>query len=387
MFSFSGSKSQFSKKKQQLQALNKAIDAVEGTVWASKDDLHKTLKQVTKTLENDLKDIETCDFIFPDHHSAGAGADDLAGYLREWHMSGGAPSMAALVVATMEVFEITQPDLVQSLLMAAILGEVENDLPYHNNAHFKKVVLQSIRMICVHNGIFAGTLKVLGEQSIATILIAACIHDLGHDGLGNAIKGVFYPGRLERYAYETAAPYLQQTGLSDEILAEIEVLLLVTDVSPLGDITNPMYQMKAAYKFHYMGDKERLHTLNLSDELDVLERNETLALMACMLHEADIATSAGVTYSVTQFETCLFREEIGVLDARPSHIIDFMDKVCQRAFLTDAGQKLFGANMARIIALAEEEDDSGNQMFPNAKHTNFALGAPGAEHAKDKTLN
>ncbi|MEZ5813816.1 MAG: hypothetical protein R3E13_03715 [Alphaproteobacteria bacterium] len=369
-----------------LQALKPVIGGVSADEWGGPEDVEGALDRVLRTLEKDVKAIGKCDFIFSTHQKAGGQTEELAAYLRSWYVMGQAPSLVSLVVAACEEFDIASPDYVQILLMAAVLGDVENDLPYHNNAHFKKVLLQLIRLISVHNSIYGGTVRALSKEQIALLLIGGCIHDLGHDGLGNTVKGVFYSGRLERQSFDFAVPYLRAAGAGEIVLEALKTIILTTDVTPLGNVTNPMHQMKAAYRFHFLGENKQYSTLNLSDDWAMLEDDAMLTLMACLLQEADIATSAGVDYAVTQYETCILMEEIGGGSARPSHVLDFLDKVCQRRFLSDAGQKLFAANMARIYALAEEAERAGDEAFPTPQHTDFILGA-GSEEGRSKTIN
>ncbi|MGB0720286.1 MAG: hypothetical protein ACPGRX_07420, partial [Bdellovibrionales bacterium] len=170
------------------------------------------------------------------------------------------------------------------------------------------------------------------------------------------------------------------------LLAPLKVMLLTTDVSPLGDPTNPAGQMKAAYRYHFLGEHSRTHALNLSDDLAVLEKDPSLTTMCLILHEADLAPSAGLTYAMTQYETALFRAEIVGDAGKPSHVVDFLDQICGRRMLSDAGQKLFATNMARIYALAEQDMKDGDEGFPKPELTGFMLGVQ-SETASGKTIN
>lgn len=344
---------------------------------ASVLDPQKTaLEAVTARFSGDLEVLSARkDDIFPGNKTISAieaGAD----LLRHWHEQGQAPALAALCALACDHLGVRRPDLVPAIIVAAVLGEGACENPYHNTLHFKKVLLQVIRLISVHNAIFAGTSRALGEEEMAMLLIAACIHDLGHDGLGNTIKGQLIQYRLERASFDLARPYLIAAGYADEReLAELELLLLSTDVSPLGDPTSPMRQMKTAYRHHFMDEGRRHEKLNLSTELVMLETNPDLCQLALMLHEADIATSAGLSYEITQYETAILRDEIGADDARPSHVIDFLNQICQRQFLGDAARKLYAANMARIYALAEQDMKAGDEPYPKAERSLFILGS------------
>ena len=370
-----------------LQALDSVMkEACSKTAWGEKNEISHSIEDGIKTLEADLDALNKQAHIYQTHDDAGDMTRETVEFMRGWHVSGHSPSLVSMAVASCEAFNIQKPDNRQALLIAAVLGDVPNDLPYHNNLHFKKVMLQLIRLIAVHNGIYKGTARELAEDDIALMLIGGCIHDLGHDGMGNTVKGVFYAGRLERQSYEYAEPYLMAAGIDEGALQKLKTIILTTDVTPLGDVTNAMNQMKAAFRFHFLGENEQFHTLNLSQELDALEQDKKAAIMACLLHEADIATSAGLSYEATQFETCKLMEEIGTAEAKPSHIVDFLEKVCQRRFLSEAGQKLFGANCARIYALAQEQESGGNEAFPEAAHTDFILGHA-VYNETSKTLN
>jgi hypothetical protein len=324
----------------------------------------QALESSLKHLDRDLKALQKLQFLASSDIAVGAANQENAESLCGWHNEGHAPSLCAMAIYACEHMGIKSPDMVQALLVAAVLGDVPNELPYHNNLHFKKVMLQTIRLVSTHNEIFHGTPRALSEHESALLLIAASIHDFKHDGKGNTIKGVHQTGRLERRSYDLAKPLLMKAGLNQPAdLRILEILLLCTDVSPLDDPSSPMRQMKAAYKHHFLGEKRYQAQLNLSEDLKLLEKDAALCDMALILHEADVATSAGMDYALSQNETASYRAEIGLNDARPQHIIDFLNDVCQRQFLGDAGKKLYGANLARIYALAEQDVQAGDEQF------------------------
>ena len=57
----------------------------------------------------------------------------------------------------------------------------------------------------------------------------------------------------------------------------------------------------------------------------------------------------------------------------PSDVVRFLDQICQRRFLTDAGQKLYAANLGRILALAEEDVKNGDEAFPLSAYAEFLI--------------
>lgn len=372
-----------------LQALQTVIDDVPGAKsWDSSALAGKTLKQICKTFEKDFQALENeASFLF----SVEGDSDDLtrqsADLLRKWAVAG-SPSLTALSIFALEHFGIKPPeDLVQAVLISSVLGEVENELSYHNNMHYRKVLVNVIRLVTMHNYIYEGTARSFDVNQIGQLIIGACIHDLGHDGLGNTIKGVFTQGRLEKLSFDLITPYLRAVGYNeDKRLADLRVMLLCTEVTPLDDPGNPMNQMKAAYRYHYLGDDTKTHTLNLDKDIAELQTNPHLTMMCLILHEADIATSAGLTYDVTKYETSIYMREIGTKHARPQHVIDFLNQICQRKFLSDAAQRLYAGNLARIYALAQADVQAGDELYPEPDHADFLL-TFGARDGAPKTIN
>ncbi|MCK5285293.1 MAG: hypothetical protein KAJ86_06890 [Alphaproteobacteria bacterium] len=354
--------------------------------------IENTLESINKTVDKDLVVLQKdANFIFSTLGGVHEQTKNTVELLKRWHFIDNAPSLMSLCILTIENLKLDLPEeYVKALLLASVLGEIENNNPYHNNIHFKKVLLQTIRMIVMHNDIYAGTKKILGDKDIALLLIAACIHDLGHDGKGNTVKGIFKQGHLEAQSIDMSEPYLKYSGLDDKkILEYLRVMLLCTDTSPLGDPVNLMNQMKSAYRFHFLGEDEKAHTLNLDPEISLLQSDKKLTIMSIILHEADIATSAGMSYEVTKYETSIFIQELKDDDAHPQQIIAFLNQVCQRKFLSNTGQRLYSANLARIYTLAEEDFKNGNHAFPKPEHSDFliAYGAGNTDSSSSKTIN
>lgn len=348
-------------------------------------ELDETLLAIEKSFKKDTQGFEKeMKFI--------VGGQDLLAHstalIRRWQAQGSAPSLAAICTAALDMMDVSlEPDYLSVLLMAAALGEVPNDQPYHDNLHYKKVLIQGVRMMSAHNEIYKDTNKALDTVQIYKFLTAICIHDLAHDGLGNVVKGVHVAGRLEKLSFEIAKPYLVAAGgAEDAFLEDILTMLLTTDVSPIGDPTNPAAQAKAAYRYHFMDEKTKIHALNLSGELKALETDEALTMLCLLLHEADVATSAGLGYDVTKYETSLVHEEFRARAGKPSDVINFLTIICDRKFLSDAGQKLYASNMARIYTLAQEDVQNGDHAYPSSDHSDFILAAKSPQDGS-KTIN
>jgi hypothetical protein len=365
-----------------VHALAEALSRIEPAA-ASPEELRAQAEIIANALPDQLKALKKEGrVIFHSDTDNDRLSRSNLDFLRGWH-SGDAPSLTALCIYGIENMRLNlAPDVTQAVLVASVLGELDHPLPYHNNMHFRKVLLQMLRLISVHNSIYEGTAREFNHNQVALMMIGACIHDLGHDGIGNTFKGLHHPGHVERRSFNLGEPYLRAAGLGDLALADLRVLLLSTDVSPLADPGNYMNQMKAAYRFHFLGERKGLQTLNLDQDLKALQKNPYLAAMSLLLHEADISTSAGLHYDITKYETAIYAREIGEEHARPSHIIEFLDTVCQQRMLSEAAQKLYAANMARIHALAENDVNNGNEPLPRPEHSDLIVNAAGERGSK-----
>jgi hypothetical protein len=362
-----------------IESLRPAITCEEKADWSN---VRARAQAHQKTVTHFERDVETLRLQALGLLTAGQPIQIATGItsdlLRQWHLND-SPTLTAIVCWSIAELEITlEPDLLQAVLLSAVLGEVEQDTLYHNNMHFRKVLLQVIRQIAMHNQLFENTPRALSGEQAGLLLLTACIHDIGHDGTGNMVRGVFKQSRLELRSINILEPYLAVCGIKydDPRGQAIRTMILATDVTPISDAGNPVNQMKAAYRFHFLGDRQKVDSLHLDKDLRVLQKNPQLTLMSLLLHEADIATSAGLTYEITQFETILYRLEVCDDAARPRHVLDFLKNICQRHFLSDAGQKLYGANLARIFAQVETDESHGNEIFGSVESSLFLSGKP-----------
>lgn len=363
-----------------LKALGSLAESVKPTTDKSRfldaAEFSHTHERVLEELGSGLALIrQTCLPLFCSDETVSGQTKLCVEILRGWALTGEAPSLAALAIQAMETLGVKDDEYARLVMLAAVLGEIENKLPYHSNMHYRKVVLQLIRLMAHHNEIYAGTSKVFSDKDICLLLTAACIHDVAHDGRGNTVQGVHERGRLETRSFDVLRHWMEPLGFDDPQLHEaLRVMLMGTDVSPVGDSRAPVAQMRTAYRHHFFGQKGWVEPLNLSSDLQPLEENGHLAMMALTLQEADIATSAGLDYSVTKFETALICEEYNMPEALPQHIINFLRDVCNRQFLSDAGQRLYAGNMARIFALAQKDVDAGNLPLPDSLHADLVVG-------------
>lgn len=243
------------------------------------------------------------------------------------------------------------------LLMAAVLGETPHALLYHNNMHFRKVTLHAARLMSAHK-------ESLPAKDSALLLIAACIHDLGHDGSGNVgPDGAYTPGRLERRSVEHAMPYLKAAGLDGQNLADLETMIVCTDAARPDNPACPLTQLRASAAVHF-GAQDAGHRPGAGGEIyNTLKARRDLALLALFLHEADIMNSAGVSYEQTRLETTQFKQESTGNRARPSDVLEFLGTICRGGFVSGAG-RILGQNAYETIrARAQKDFEAGNAPY------------------------
>ncbi len=337
--------------------------------WATYEAVLEALGKVTVHLEPDLLDVKNSTrFVFAEDWDLQRHTRSMVDLFRSWH-NDKVPSLTAICIFAVDHFGLNDEVMKNCVLVASILAEVENRVPYHNNMHYRNVTFQLINVIVHHNKIYEGSDDALTKKQIAILLMAACVHDLGHDGRGNTDgEGVHHPSRVEKISFELARPYLCEAGCGNEgDLSDIQTLLLCTDASPLMDPDNPVSQMKTAYHYHFIDGKEP----QLKDDLAVLKDRRDLTLMGLLLHEADIATSAGLHYNVTKFETQLYRDEVGPDKARPTHVIEFLDRICQKQMLSEAGKKLYARNLEAIYFRTKEAIEEGDLPYKRPENSDF----------------
>lgn len=248
----------------------------------------------------------------------------------------------------------------KAVFVAAALADVPNKLSYHNNLHFCKVVLHVARMISAHNFIFQDSDHALSKKDSAALLVAACIHDIGHDGSGNIVDRKYIKAKTELESYSYALPYLKVCDLGDDVLEELKLMLMCTDASPFGDPISPSSQLRRAYFYHF--GEEDFVDLDLDDDFSVLEEDDILTLKCMLLHEADIMNSVGVSYDTTIYESLAVSDEIGV-KATPEGTLLFFEKTCQNDLFTDSGRYLGQENFHRIRSRILDDYDKGNKVY------------------------
>lgn len=331
-----------------------------GKIWVDVAEIKRCVKKTSESLEKNYKKlVSSMDYIFRNTDSIEKQTGSTVDLVNTWSDEGrNAPSMVSMCLAAFpQLCDGADLALMRPVLSAALLADVPNDLPYHNNFHFRKVLLHTVRLIVAHNHIFKGTRNVFLPEEIAMLLVSACIHDLGHQGQSNFIDRKYSFAHIEGRSFAYAKPFLEWAGLPADRLEKIRVMLLTTDVSPFGDPSCPSNQLRAAYEYHFGIGEENVP--ELTEELKILETDDRLCLLAMILHEADIMNSAGLDYDITIKESALISAEMGKSEASAEDTFLFLTVICQGRMVSDAAQFLAAENMGRIYNQVRQDIRDG----------------------------
>ena len=267
------------------------------------------------------------------------------------------PSLLSLVHLAVDIFDLDKAaDVTSAAYACAILGEIENPQAFHGNEHYRKVLLLLLSLLYAHNKHYAGSDLELDAQELATIIAAACVHDVGHDGKGNGKGSDHVPYRLERGSYNYVEPYLKHLGIAPEICERILVLLLCTDVSSPdpGQTLSPVDQMVAQYGCWFSANQNI--NPDLPEELSILKDDQKLSAMSVLLHTADIAISAGLSYERLKEESKLLQEETGLdIIGTPEGYRLFMRAIGKNILLSEAGRRLYQTSYDTIMQAIEKD--------------------------------
>lgn len=347
-----------------FRALQPVIDDTvpEPSLLLTREALQARAGTLQQVFESDMHRMaEVADLLFG--RETAAYGERCSAVFSRWESEGGGPTLTAMVMQAIQHFDLDPNSApVRAALIAAVLAEVPNDLQYHGNEHYRKVLFHTIRLIAAHNQESAAAM-VLDKDEIAMLLATACIHDLGHEGGDNAREGVYTPGMMEQRAFDLARPYLQATGLAPEVIGQIETLVFCTDITFFAGDNSPCVRMKKIYKHVFWDDHSEDVSIMMMGKLRRYEDNPKLVLMAMFLHEADVGTSAGLSYDRTAAETVAFLAERGITQAGPKTVLAFLRDQLGETMFTDAGKRLFGPVMTQVIEQAEQDILAGRESF------------------------
>lgn len=329
------------------------------------DDIIKSGDTLQESFGKDYKRLEELsELLFSDETTA--YGDRCTAVFERWEKEGGGPSLLTLLAMAWDKFSFPKDGndpLAKCAVMAAIMGEVPNKLQYHGNEHYRKVLFHTIRMIAVQRGLACAKNRLENDNDARLLMIAAAIHDLGHEGGDNLRDGIYTPGYMEQKAYDMVAPYFEALGMDHDQLKTLQTLIFTTDITFFAGDNSPCVRMRRIYDY-FFHDNSNEEVLNyIIGKLRLFDDNPKLALMAMMLHEADIATSAGLSYEQSIKETIDIIEERDMKTAGPRVLLAFLQEQLEGGMKTESARILFSSAMETIMAQARADFQSGRETF------------------------
>lgn len=333
---------------------------------AAVDDLTRRLDDILAGFVVDYDRVaDIADLLFlPDITAYGARTTAV---FERWDADpAGCPSLPAFWAHASDRFGLV-PDspLMRIAMMASLLAEIPNTLLYHGNDHYRKVMFHTIRLIATHRAAAFDGFPVLDDDDIYKIMIAATIHDLGHEGGDNLRDDIYTPGYMEQKALDLMRPYFDDLGMDRDFRADIEALVFCTDITFFAGDNSPCVRMKKIYRHFFIHDlavDEDIESMMIG-KLRRFEDNPKLALLAMLLHEADVATSAGLSYEQSRLETISIMEERGLKIAGPKVLLKFMIEQMGGQLYTPAAKIIFSDIMEKIMQQASADLQSGVQSY------------------------
>jgi len=220
-------------------------------------------------------------------------------------------------------------------LLAAVLIAAPSSLAYHTLAHTREVVINATWLLAATDDLAAqnraGAVP-LGPDEAGTLLLAAAMHDLGHDG-GHGLRGGAEdsPHRLEERAFRWMRPGLRRLGVPVAILKDLHTILLITD-----PVLRPDARRVTDYVLFgepYPANAAR-HPV-----LAALIGRPSLAQLCALMADADVLSSVGLTVAWQDEQTRRLSEERGAPISRHERL-HFQDRIAGPGLASAAGRLL-----------------------------------------------
>ncbi len=256
--------------------------------------------------------------------------------LAAWHRRlarTGRPSLPALLAAAFDAIGLG-PDAPERRLamLGAVLAHATPAPRFHNARHTREVVADAIWL--------AAATSALPTADHALLLLAATIHDLGHDGGTNTRADPFgqvrtIPCLLEDRAVALILPAAARAGLAPARQADLIAIVRATDIALRPALTA-------------LHDAPGLPPSLLSR----LAARPRALRVAALLADADVLASAGLTEASLRTQTARLGAERGRWLA-PAETLGFFDHLLGGRFISSAGRRLdsnLQALRARIAA-------------------------------------
>ena len=219
--------------------------------FLDQDMLLSVYENVKASFEEDYQRVEKYGSVLFGEDVDDYGAETTK-IFTDWEETDSGPSSTAMVAHAIEQFDLdVSKSVVKAAFISSILAEYPNDLQYHGNEHYRKVLFHGIRMIQTHNNMFKDTNRAFTEPQISVLLAASCIHDLGHEGGDNLREGMYTPGKMEQRAFDIARPYYEAVDMPKDEMGETETIVFCTDITFFAGDNSPCIRMKKIFKHYF----------------------------------------------------------------------------------------------------------------------------------------
>jgi hypothetical protein len=232
-------------------------------------------------------------------------------------------------------------------MVAAVLAAVPCANPYHNLHHTREVLANTIWLLQANAALAAEHVPgaaPITPPTAARQLLAATMHELGHDGTTNAATAAtgrrYMPFRLEDRTFDLMRSVLCRAGIDADAIADLHVMIRATDPRSRPDVR--------AMTDHILFGMPM--PIGVCHEFAERLCNPRLALATALLCDADVMSSAGLTRDYHARMSALLAAEHGK-PADHAETRDFFDLVVGNGFASAAGRRLNG-NLCCIRAAA-----------------------------------
>jgi hypothetical protein len=211
----------------------------------------------------------------------------------------GRPSLPSMAMEYASKLKLEQDNpYYNSLLLIALRAETDDLRPqsphYHSTQHYADVFALMANFMIDSN---------TDSRDAYLGLIAAMGHDIAHPGTGNPPEDAY---KNERTAFEIMLPILKESGLNNDDIEYINIMLKTT--SPNG----PHSILKSVAHSRRHGIELNWDEIDSEDrfpELEILLHDEKLLHLCAMLSDADLFTSAGAGMNTQLMASRLLSEE------------------------------------------------------------------------------
>lgn len=185
---------------------------------------------------------------------------------------------------------------------------------YHNRGHFRDVVQCAQVLARLNNDLPTPEHRLDGDD-LAVLMMAALIHDYGHDGVGNRDRfGRMQHFRLERMAVDGVMGDMRAAQVPEAMQERVRVVVLTTDIN------GPAHYARAIHRAQFRGGRMPLDSeasAVIREPLAGLRDDLATSHVASLMRVADILPSAGLSEDHQWVMSDMLSAELGAMQGKP----------------------------------------------------------------------